>query len=132
MGFFSRPQSTWWSQRFGPAISLVVTESLLQFRGADAVLSLAPVLFVRDGLIVAVGEPPSGPAERLDVFVADRRDRGQRLAKLVQYGLHCVMGRGLTLKPVVTVSLQTLAVSLGELRPALIAAGAAEVSESPR
>jgi hypothetical protein len=132
MGFFSRPQSTWWSQRFGPAISLVVTESLLQFRGADAVLSLAPVLFVRDGLIVAVGEPPVGPAERLEVFVADRRDRGQRLAKLVQYGLHRVLGRGLTIKPVVTVSLQTLQVSLGELRPALIAAGAAEVSESRR
>jgi hypothetical protein len=132
MGFFSSPQSTWFSSRFGPAISLVVTETLLQFRGAGAVLSVAPVLFVRDGLIVAVGEAPSGPSERLEVFVPDRRERAQRLAKLVQYGLHCVIGRKLTLKPVVTVSLQTPAVSFDELRPALIAAGAAEVEKSGR
>jgi hypothetical protein len=127
MGFFSRPQSPWLSRRFGPAISVLVLPDRVEFRTEAKALSLAPVLFVRDGLIVSVGEQPAGPSERLDVFAADGKDRAQSLARLLQYGLHAILEKKLGLKPVVTVSSQAPGISFDELRPALLAAGAAEV-----
>ena len=125
---FSQPQGTWLRRHLSPRVSLTITASSIEFRSDDRVIALRPVLYVRDdGIIVAVGDPPASQADELPVFVADAGVRAARLAKVVQYGLHEVLGTGLSMKPTVHLDLRTEAVSFAEVEQALERAGAGEV-----
>ena len=129
---FPQPQVTWLRRRLSPRISLTITPSSFEFRIDDRVIALRPVLFVGDdGIVVAVGDPPASQADELPVFVADAGVRAARLAKVVQYGLHEVLGTGLTMKPTVHLYLQTGEVSCAEVEHALERAGAGEVLAIP-
>jgi len=113
---------------FGPRISVRVTAVGVEFRGPARVLALSPDLFVKDGIVIAVGMPPAELEERLPVFVTDATERALRLSKLIGYGLHTVIGKSVSVKPIVLLSVDPAVVSEAEVRAALLDAGAARVT----
>ena len=116
---------------FGPRIRVTVGQDEVVFRTESKVVSVRPVLFVRDGIIVSIGTPPAEAAEELPVFVADAAARALRIVKLMQYGVQTVIGRSFTIKPVVSLRVERADTSLQEIKPALFAAGVADVLELP-
>ncbi len=129
MGFFARPKTSNWLVRLiGPKISITVTREWFEFRCGDRVVTVRPLLFVRDGILVGVGYAPAEAAQELPVFVPDQEDRAQRLGRLVKFGIQTVLGATLSVRPVVSVSLQAVEVSFQEIETALTAAGAGIVT----
>jgi len=128
MAFFSRPRATWLSRLFGRKIVVTVKDDEVVFCSRARVVVLRPVLFERNGQILSVGAPPPETAQQLPIFVSESSDRSARIAKFFAYGLHTVIARSFTIKPVVAVSLETQRASQSEVAAALIAAGAAEVT----
>jgi hypothetical protein len=98
------------------------------FKTSSRVISLRPLIFVKNGVILAVGSPPGEAADELPVFVANPAERSNRLRKFFSYALEVIIGRSFTIKPIVRVSNMSTTISFTEIREALIGAGAAEVT----
>ncbi len=125
--FFARSRSSWLARRFAPRLRVTLCTDHVEFRTDSNVVVLRPVLWTRGTSIVAIGTPPPEAAEGLPVLVPDPQERLKRLGKLFVYGFRAVLQAPLAARPVVSLALESNAVSFAEARAALEAAGAAAV-----
>jgi hypothetical protein len=125
MGFFSRPDGSWLTKRFGPQIAIEVRDDKVVFRTEKRTVSIAPTIFLHGNRIAGFGVRPDRGAKELSVFTGDSPGASceQLLSKLLIHGITQVLQRSLTIRPNVDVAVRTPRVSVTQVLEALKLAG---------
>jgi hypothetical protein len=101
----------WFVRRAGPRVAIQLNADEASFESASKSAVLPTVIYLESNdRIAGVGHPPPSSTNFIPCLIFDSshcEDRKLMLVeKFLQFGLHTVLGRGITVKPLVTIFLR--------------------------